>query len=123
MTRYVSYNIQKSGFPPIATTFHLTKQIPQTHASPLIVMCVCAPVSLTTESIKGLSLSLESIYNIERGDSLAFGVFSVGNSISDNAFKEHLQDTARLLIDETRDTLDTSTTSKTTNRRLRYSLL
>jgi len=44
-------------------------------------------------------LSLESIDHIERGDGLSLGVFSVGDSITDDAFEEGLEDTARLFVD------------------------
>ena len=66
-------------------------------------------MSLTSESVQSTSLSLQSIDNIHGGDSLPLGVFSVGDSISDDILKEHLQDTTGLLIDQTRDTLDSST--------------
>jgi hypothetical protein len=45
---------------------------------------------LTTESIKGSSLSLQGINNIERGDGLALGVLSVGDRVTDNTFEEAL---------------------------------
>jgi hypothetical protein len=45
-------------------------------------------------------------------------VLSVGDGITDDVLKEDLQDTTGFLIDETRDTLDTTTASKTTNGRL-----
>ena len=67
-------------------------------------------VSLTSESVEGTSLSLKSIDNIHGGDSLSLGVFSVGNSISDHILKEYLQDSTGLLVDESRDTLDSTTT-------------
>ena len=63
-------------------------------------------------------MSLESIDHVERGDSLAFGVFSVCDSITDDTFEESLEDTTGLLVDHGRDTLDTTTASKTTDSRL-----
>ncbi|KAL7520147.1 hypothetical protein ACHAWX_004892, partial [Stephanocyclus meneghinianus] len=42
----------------------------------------------------------------------------VGNRVTNNVFKEHLEHTTGLLVDETGDTFDTTTTSKTTNGRL-----
>jgi hypothetical protein len=41
-------------------------------------------------------------------------------SIGTHVFKEDLEDTTGLLVDKTRDTLDTATTGKTTNSRLCY---
>jgi hypothetical protein len=69
--------------------------------------------SLTTESVKGSALPLEGIDDIHGGDSLPLGVFSVGDSVTDDVLKEDLEDTSGLLIDEARDTLDTTTASQT----------
>jgi hypothetical protein len=63
-------------------------------------------------------LTLESIDNIQRSDSLSLGMFSVGDSITDHVFQEDFEDTTGFFVDETRDTLDTTTTSETTNSRL-----
>ena len=68
---------------------------------------------LTSESIQGASLPLQSIDNIHSGDSLPLCMFGVGDSISDDILKENLKDSTGLLIDEARDTLDSSTTSQT----------
>jgi hypothetical protein len=45
---------------------------------------------LTTETIEGTALSLESIDDIEGSNSLALGVFSIGDSITDDALEEGL---------------------------------
>ena len=45
-------------------------------------------------------------------------MLSVGDSITDDVLKEDLEDTPGLLIDEARDTLDSTTTSETANGRL-----
>ena len=37
------------------------------------------------------------------------------HGIADHALQEHLEDTTGLLVDESRDTLDTATTSETTD--------
>lgn len=42
-------------------------------------------------------------------------VFRIGDRVANDILQEDLQDATRLLIDQTRDTLDTTTTSKTTN--------
>lgn len=42
-------------------------------------------------------------------------MFSVGNGIADNAFKENLEDSSSFFVDETRDTLDATATSETPN--------
>ena len=68
--------------------------------------------NLTSKSVEGTSLPLEGIDNIHGCDSLPLGVFSVGDSISDDILKENLKNSTSLLIDQTRDTLDSSTTSQ-----------
>jgi hypothetical protein len=42
-------------------------------------------------------------------------VLGVGNRVADDVLEEDLEDTAGFFIDETRDTLDTTTASETTN--------
>ena len=61
-------------------------------------------------------LSLQSIDDIERCDSLSLGVFGVGDSITNDTFKEDFEDTSSFFVDETGDTLDSATTSETTDR-------
>lgn len=58
---------------------------------------------LATETIQGAALSLEGIYHIEGSDGLSLGVFGVGDSITNDAFEEGLEDTTRLFIDHWRD--------------------
>jgi hypothetical protein len=78
--------------------------------------------ALTSETVEGLSLALEGVDNIHRGDSLTTSVLCVGDRVADDVLKEDLQHTTSLFIDETRDTLDTTTTSETTDSRLGNSL-
>jgi hypothetical protein len=70
---------------------------------------------LTTESVKGTALSLESIDNVHCGDGLSSGVLSVGNSVTNNVLQEDLKDTTSLVVDLSRDTLYTSSASKTSD--------
>jgi len=87
---------------------------------------------LTTETIKGTALSLESVDNIEGGDGLALGVLSIGDGITNDTLEEGLQDTTGLLVDHcdalawdysgnasmlltSWNTLDTTTTSETSD--------
>jgi hypothetical protein len=70
---------------------------------------------LTTETVESTALALEGIDNVERGDGLALGVLCVGDCITDDTFKEGLEDTTGLFVDHGRDTLDTATTSETTD--------
>ena len=71
--------------------------------------------SLTSESVQGTSLPLEGIDNVHGGDGFPLGVFSVGDSVPDDVLKENLEHTTGLLIDEARDTLDSTTTSQTSD--------
>jgi hypothetical protein len=54
---------------------------------------------LTTETIEGTSLALESVDYVEGGDSLALGVLSVGDSVADDTLEEGLENTTGLLVD------------------------
>ena len=77
---------------------------------------------LTSETVKGLSLTLECVYDIHGSNSLTPRVFRVCDRITDDILQEHLEDTTRLLVNETGDTLDTTTASETPDCRLRDAL-
>ena len=49
-------------------------------------------------------------------------MFRVGDGVTDHVLEEHLENTASFLVDEPRDSLDTATTGKTTDGRLRDAL-
>jgi hypothetical protein len=51
-------------------------------------------IRLSTETVKGSALPLESVDDIERGDSLSLGVLSVGDRVSDDVLEEDLEDTS-----------------------------
>ena len=67
-------------------------------------------------------LSLQSIDDIKRCNSLSLGMFGVGDSITNDTFKEDFEDTSSFFVDETGDTLDSATTSETTDGRFCDSL-
>jgi hypothetical protein len=73
---------------------------------------------LTSETVEGLALTLEGVHDVHGRDSLATGMLGVGDRVTDDILEEDLEDTASLLIDETTDTLDTTTTSQTADRGL-----
>jgi hypothetical protein len=50
--------------------------------------------------------------NIKSSDSLSASMLSVSDSIADDVLEEDLEDTTGLFVDETRDALDTTTTSQ-----------
>lgn len=60
-------------------------------------------------------MPLESVDYIERSNSLPLGVLGVGDRVSDDGFKEELEDSSSFIVDETRDSLDTSSSSETSD--------
>ena len=70
---------------------------------------------LSSKAVEGPPLSLESVDDVHGGDSFPLCVLSVSHGIPDDVLQEDLQDTAGLLVDEARDSFDTSTTSQTSN--------
>jgi hypothetical protein len=60
-------------------------------------------------------LTLKSIDDIHGGDGLPLGVLGVCDGITDDVLKEYLEDTTGLFVDESRDTLYTTTTCETTD--------
>ena len=74
--------------------------------------------SLTSESVQGASLPLQSVDHIHGGDGLPLGVFGVGDGIPDDVLEENLENSTGLLVDESRDTLDSTTTRQTSDGRL-----
>lgn len=59
-------------------------------------------VGLTTETVEGASLSLESVDNVERGDRLSLGVLGVCDGVTDDTLEESLENTAGLFVDHCR---------------------
>jgi len=78
--------------------------------------------ALTTEAVESTALSLQGVYHVHGGHCLPLGVLSVRDGVTNDVFKENLEDTAGLFIDEARDTFDATTTGETTNCGLCYSL-
>ena len=75
----------------------------------------CEKNFLTAKTIEGASLALQSVDNIHGSDRLSLGVLGVGDRITDHVLQKHLENTASLFVDETGDTLHTTTTSQTTD--------
>jgi hypothetical protein len=55
--------------------------------------------NLSTETVEGAALALEGVDDIKGGNSLALGVLSVGDGITDNTLEESLEDTTGLFVD------------------------
>lgn len=72
-------------------------------------------IRLTSETVQSAALTFQSVDDVHGGDCLSLGMFSVCDSITNDVFKEHLQDTTGFFVDQARDTLDTSTTGQTTD--------
>ncbi len=68
-------------------------------ATPTSKVPTRSTVCLATKAVEGTALSLERIDDIERGDSLALGVFGVGDGITDDRFEEGLEDATSLFVD------------------------
>ena len=54
---------------------------------------------LAAEAVESTALPLERVDDIERGDSLALGVLSVGDGVADHTLEEGLEDTTCLFVD------------------------
>ena len=74
--------------------------------------------SSSTETIEGSVFFLESINDIEISDGISFGILSVSDWFTDDAFKESSEDESSLIINQRADSLHTSTTGKSADDRL-----
>ena len=70
---------------------------------------------LTTKTVQSAALTLEGVHNIEGSDSFTSGVLSVGDGVTDNVLKEDFEHSSGLFVDESRDTLDSTTSSQSTD--------
>ncbi len=77
---------------------------------------------LSTKTIEGPSLTFQGIDNVHGGDSLSASMLSVCDTVTDDILEENLEHTTSLLVDETRDTLDTTSAGKTADGGLRNTL-
>ena len=60
-------------------------------------------------------MALERVDDVERRNGLSLGVLGVGDGVADDTLEEGLEDTTSLFVDHGRDTLDTTTTSETSD--------
>ena len=84
-----------------------------------VVVLVCC---LSAEAVQSASLTLESVDDVHSRHRLALGVLSVRHSVTDHILQEHFVNAASLLVDQTRDTLHTTSASQTTDRWFRDAL-
>ena len=66
---------------------------------------------LTSETVQGTSLPLQSVDDVHGGDGLPLGVFGVCDGVTDYVFQKHLQHTTGFFVDQPRDTFDSTTAS------------
>jgi hypothetical protein len=72
-------------------------------------------INLTSETVQSAALAFQSVDDVHGGDCLSLGVFSVCDGITNDVFKENFQDTTGFFVDQSRDTLDTTTAGQTTD--------
>ena len=54
---------------------------------------------LSTETIQGSALSLQSVDNVERSDRLTLSMLSIGDGITNDTLEEGLENTSCLFVD------------------------
>ena len=67
---------------------------------------------LAAEAVERAALALERVDDVHGGDGLAARVLGVGDRVADHVLEEHLEDAARLLVDQAGDALDAATASE-----------
>ena len=67
------------------------------------------------ESVESASLPLEGVDDVHGCDGLSLGVLGVGDCVTDHVLQERLENAPSLLVDEARDTLDSSSAGETTD--------
>ena len=72
-------------------------------------------VNLASESVESSALSFQSVDNIESSNSLPLSVLGVGNGISDNVLQENFEDASGLFVDQSGDSLDTTSSRQSSN--------
>ncbi|XP_065081186.1 uncharacterized protein LOC135703789 [Ochlerotatus camptorhynchus] len=85
------------------------------HAKRVTIMPKDIQLARRIRGERSAPLTLQSVDNVHGRDGFTLGMFSVGDGIPDHIFKENLQNTSGFLVNQTRDTLDTTTTSQTTD--------
>ena len=63
---------------------------------------------LASEAIQRAPLSLQGIHHVHRSDGFPLGVLAVCDRISDDVLQEDLEDATSFFVDETGDSLDSS---------------
>ena len=77
---------------------------------------------LVSETVKGPSLPLEGVNDVEGGNGLSLSVLGVGDGVPDSTLEESLEDSSGLLVDQSGDSLNTTSSSETSDSGLGDSL-
>merc|ERR1719466_660986 len=75
-------------------------------------------IKLSSEAVEGPSLPLQSVHHIHGSHGLPFGVFGVGDGVTDDVLQEDLENTPGLLVDEPTDPFDATPPCKSADSRL-----
>jgi hypothetical protein len=86
---------------------------PRVTRAPQLSAEKCKKLHLTTETVEGTALTFQGVDHIHSSDSLSAGVLGVGDGVTDDGFKEDLEDTTGFFVDESGDAFDTTTSRKT----------
>jgi hypothetical protein len=73
---------------------------------------------LTSETVQGTALSLQRVDDVHGSDGLALGVFAVRDGVTNHVLKEELEHAPDLLVDETGDSLHSTTSGQPPDGRL-----
>jgi hypothetical protein len=69
--------------------------------------------NLTSETVQGVALTLQGIHDVHGCDYIYSCMLGVSGRVTDTILEEDLEDSMGLFINQTRDTLDTTTMSQT----------
>merc|ERR1719347_973346 len=74
-------------------------------------------MELSAKSVEGPSLPFEGINDIHCGDCLPLGMLGIRHSVPDDILQEDLQNAPGFFVDQTRDSLHTTSPSKPSDGR------
>ena len=84
--------------------------------------CLLYRMHLSTEAVEGLALALEGVDDVKGRDGLAASMLAIRDGVANDVAEEGLEDVAGLVVHQSRDTLDATTTCQAADRRLRDAL-
>lgn len=72
---------------------------------------------LTTKAVQCATLSFQCVHDVHSRNGFAFRMLGVGDGVSNNIFEKDFEYTSGFFVDETRNSLDTTTSCQTTDGR------